>query len=296
MSLPPEIPPNEELPAQPRPRMQPQQAHVEVTMQRPIVTYVLLGITLLFYVVQLLENTSPVREVLVQLGKLVFSQQVEAALSARGLYEGVVTLIQDSSLSLLVMVGGKINAMIAIGQAWRLFTPALLHTNLIQIAFNLFALYSFGRALEPFYGGKRFLALYWLAVFGGNVLSYLFSSRVSTGAATGVFGLVAAQGVFLYQNRTILGPRARSNLTTLVIVIGLNLLLGLLPGLDNWASLGGLMAGLAFSWSAGPLFMLAGDFPLFHLEDRRSPRNVWLAAALVALVIAVMAIIGKPAL
>lgn len=291
MSLPPEDRPTDS----PRPNPL-QQAHLELTTQRPVVTYVLVGVTLLVFLVEQFANTNPLRELLAPLLSQVISPQVEEVLRARGLFVGVAQLLQSPDWNLLLLLGAKINPLIEIGQVWRLFTPALLHSSFIQVGFNMFALYSFGAALEPFYGRQRFLALYWLAVFGGNVLSFLFSNLVSNGAATGVFGLVAAQGVFLYQNRAIFGTRGRTNLIILMVVIGLNLLLGTLPGFDNWASVGGLMAGLAFAWSAGPRFAVVGEFPLFHLEDTRSARTVWLSAFLVAVVAAVMAIVGNPAL
>lgn len=46
---------------------------------------------------------------------------------------------------------------------WQIFTHMFMHAplpNIMHIAFNMFALYSFGSALEHFWGGKKFVFFY----------------------------------------------------------------------------------------------------------------------------------------
>src|SRR6476620_6161596 len=43
---------------------------------------------------------------------------------------------------------------------WQIITHMFMHANLLHIAFNMFALYSFGSMLEHFWGGKKFLFFY----------------------------------------------------------------------------------------------------------------------------------------
>jgi membrane associated rhomboid family serine protease len=43
---------------------------------------------------------------------------------------------------------------------WQLLTHIFMHGNIMHIAFNMFALYSFGSALEHFWGHKKFLFFY----------------------------------------------------------------------------------------------------------------------------------------
>ena len=52
----------------------------------------------------------------------------------------------------------------------------------------------------------------------------------------------------------LLGSAARPMLTNITIVIAVNLVLGLSPGIDNWGHLGGLIGGFLFSWFAGPSY------------------------------------------
>jgi len=45
-------------------------------------------------------------------------------------------------------------------QYWQPLTHMFMHGGIAHIAFNMFALYSFGSALEHFWGGKKFLFFY----------------------------------------------------------------------------------------------------------------------------------------
>ncbi len=71
----------------------------------------------------------------------------------------------------------KSNDQIRAGEVWRLLTPALLHANLIHIGFNMYALLVFGTGLERDFGHGRFLLLYVLGAFAGNVMSFLERHR-----------------------------------------------------------------------------------------------------------------------
>jgi len=155
---------------------------------------------------------------------------------------------------LLAAYGMKVNSLIIQGQLWRLFTPMFLHASILHIGFNMYALYVLGAGLERFYGRWRFLAIYLLAGFTGNVASFLFSAAPSLGASTAVFGLLAAEGVFFYQNREIFGAMARRSLTNVITIALINLVIGLSPGIDNWGHLGGLIGGALFAWLAGPRY------------------------------------------
>ena len=56
---------------------------------------------------------------------------------------------------------------------WQLFTHMFMHAplpNIMHIAFNMFALYSFGSALEHFWGGKKFLFFYISCGLGAALL------------------------------------------------------------------------------------------------------------------------------
>jgi rhomboid protease GluP len=191
-------------------------------------------------------------------------------------------------------LGAKQNDLIVDGQFWRLFTPMFLHStsNLLHIVFNMYALFSFGPGLERFYGTGRYIILYFLAGFVGNVFSFIFSPAASLGASTAVFGLVGAEVVFLFRNRTLLGNRAQPALMNLLVIVVLNLFLGFSSGfIDNWGHIGGLIGGVAYAWFGGPLLEVSGSYPYLQVSDQRSASQSYLVAAVIAIIFAALAFI-----
>lgn len=152
-----------------------------------------------------------------------------------------------------VIFGIKTPELYADREWWRLVTPMFLHGGVFHLGFNMYALYAMGPTLEHFYGHARFLALYLLAGFTGNVLSLIMTPSPSLGASTAIFGLLAAQGVFLYRNRAFIGASARPQLINIAVVALINFVIGMSPGIDNWGHLGGFLGGLIFAWFGGPV-------------------------------------------
>jgi rhomboid protease GluP len=193
---------------------------------------------------------------------------------------------------LAVQLGAKANDAIRAGELWRFFTPMLLHGSILHIGFNMYALNAFGAGLERRYGHGRFLLLYILSGFAGTVFSFLFSSAYSIGASGAIFGLVAAEGIFLFQNRKLFGSRVRQALNNVIFVVAINLFLGLQPGIDNWGHMGGLMGGLIFAWFAGPHWEVQGISPNLQVVDLREPRDVIVGTAVVIIIFCTLAAIG----
>ena len=186
--------------------------------------------------------------------------------------------------------GGKINEFILMGQVWRLFTPMFLHGSIIHIAFNMYALFNFGPGLELHYGRWRFLGLFVLSGFAGNVISFMFSPNPALWSWTTIFGLLWADGVFLYHNRSLFGDFARRALTQVIGIAGVNLVIGMSPGIDNWGHIGGLIGGTLFAWFAGPVLHRDGLFPPYKLVDQRDPREVILAGTGVGLMFVMLVV------
>ncbi len=193
---------------------------------------------------------------------------------------------------LLLDWGVKANDAIQAGQWWRFFTPMLLHGSILHIGFNMYALLSFGSGLERHYGHGRFLLLYLLSGFAAGVFSFLLTQEYSIGASGAIFGLIGAEGVFLYQNRRLFGDQVKAQINNIIVIVAVNLFLGLSPGIDNWAHIGGLLGGLIFAWFAGPYWNIAGLFPNFFLEDQREPHQVILGALVVCFLFGALAAMG----
>ena len=214
---------------------------VRLPQNPPVMTYVLLAVTVLVYLLQML-------------GPIVYGQDVVA------------------------LLGMKSNQAIAAGQWWRLITPMFLHGGILHIGFNMYALYVLGPGLERFYGKWAFLLLYLVSGVAGNVFSYIFSPYNSLGASTAIFGLLAAQGVFLYQHRELFGKSAQRSLANVVFIAVINFVIGLSPGIDNWGHLGGFIGGALFAWFAGPKMAVLGFPPNLELRNTRPLLLVLLVA------------------
>lgn len=193
----------------------------------------------------------------------------------------------------LLILGANNTRLIANWQIWRLLTPALLHFSLIHIGSNMYSLFILGPSLESFYGHGRFLALYVLSAIGGNLLSfYMHNERsISAGASTAIFGLIAAQGVFVFLNRRMFGARARGMLNNIIFLIALNLVIGVSMGFDNWGHLGGLLTGLAFAWFAGPQLGVEPTGAGYTLADSRSGRTAWTVGLVMLVILGALAFV-----
>jgi membrane associated rhomboid family serine protease len=138
---------------------------------------------------------------------------------------------------------GMIPAAIAQGEWWRLLTSTLLHGSILHLLFNMYALYWLGPQLERSLGHVRFAALYILSALGGSVASYWFSDlrTVSVGASGAIFGLITAT--------IVIGRETRTDVSQLVVLLGLNVLIGFLqPGIDWRAHFGGAITGAAIAF------------------------------------------------
>ena len=175
----------------------------------------------------------------------------------------------------------KDNDLIREGQLWRLLTPALVHGSIPHIAFNMYALLSFGAGLERHFGHGRFLLLYVLGAFAGNVMSFLLTNGNSVGASTAIFGLIGAEGVFLLQNRKLFAGQFRSAIGNVIFIVAINLFFGLQPQIDNWGHIGGLLGGLIFTSFAGPLWEVEGIRNSYEIVDRREFSGVLTGAVTV---------------
>lgn len=78
-------------------------------------------------------------------------------------------------------------------EPWRMLTAGFTHGAFWHVGLNLLAMWMLGRSLEPLLGHGRFLTLYLLSAFGGSVGVTLIAPGVTVlGASGAVFGLLGA--------------------------------------------------------------------------------------------------------
>ncbi len=239
---PPSSPDNPQSERQPRPS---QQVTLHIPSVRPTVTYALIAINVLIFVIR------------------AFSPQLDEQLFLWGANNPIAVLTN--------------------GEIYRLFTSMFLHAsiynslggyelaNSLHLIFNMYILYVIGIQVERLFGHLRFILIYLLGGLAGSVLSAVLSSGnvYSVGASGAIFAVLAAQFVYLYQHRKLLGARGRAQMQSLLMLGVINLVFGALSTVqgsamlvDNWAHIGGVIGGLALTWVIGPIYIV-----------RRHPEN-----------------------
>lgn len=123
-------------------------------------------------------------------------------------------------------------------EPWRVVTVALTHSRFLHIGLNMLSLWMIGRVLEPMLGTGRFVLTYAMCAAGGSAAAAIlsFTSPV-VGASGAVFGLFGAL--------IVIGRHIGADMTGMLIVLGINLVLGFIPGMGvSWQShVGGLVVG-----------------------------------------------------
>ncbi|PYI37231.1 rhomboid family intramembrane serine protease [Arthrobacter psychrolactophilus] len=130
-------------------------------------------------------------------------------------------------------------------EPWRMLTSAFLHSSsIMHIAFNMYALWILGNALEPAFGRIRFLAVYLVSALAGSVGVLMLSpvDTVVVGASGAVFGLFGA--LFVVQKKR------GGDLRQILVLLAINAAIGfIIPNIAWQAHLGGLIAGALCTWA-----------------------------------------------
>jgi membrane associated rhomboid family serine protease len=146
------------------------------------------------------------------------------------------------------------------GEVWRMLTGPMLHAGFYHLWMNLSGLLVLGRMVEAHTTRFHLAAVFLYAVVGGSVLSVLLSPRTSVGASGGVMGLVG----FLWMMARLRPRQLPDDFgERMSYAIGATALLGVLgfEFIDNWAHLGGLLAGMGMGW------LLLRDKPWERRDD-----------------------------
>ncbi|KAJ6946323.1 RHOMBOID-like protein 2 [Populus alba x Populus x berolinensis] len=152
-------------------------------------------------------------------------------------------LFGPSSATLEKMGALEWNKVVRGDQGWRLITCMWLHAGVIHVLANMLSLVFIGIRLEQQFGFVRVGLIYLVSGFGGSIFSSLFIQRnISVGASGALFGLLGAMLSELLTNWTIYSNKIAA-LLTLVVIIAINLAVGILPHVDNFAHIGGFFTG-----------------------------------------------------
>ncbi|KAJ3692718.1 hypothetical protein LUZ60_011813 [Juncus effusus] len=200
-------------------------------------------------------------------------------------------LLGPSASTLEKMGGLSWDKVVNSHQGWRLITSIFLHAGLIHLIINMFSLLFIGIRLEQQFGFLRVGLIYLISGFGGDVLSALFlRNGISVGASGALFGLLGSMLSELITNWTIYSNRVAA-IFTLGFIIVINLAIGLLPHVDNFAHIGGFITGflLGFVFLPRPQF---GWMRRHDLPQSSQPRSKYKGYQYVLWIIALLLLLA----
>lgn len=204
-----------------------------------------------------------------------------------------VSITGGTGIQNLLNWGAKYGPYIADGEYWRLFMPMFLHVSIFHMLTNLFGLVIFGSMVERIFGTRNFVVIYVTAGIMGNAVSFLAGPNPGVGASGAVFGILGGFGVYLLLNRRMLGQVGRQQLTSIGVIVGINVVIGFTTsGIDNAAHFGGLLAGGLAAYLIAPrerLYEVATPFnfgtPKMALKAGSQPGSRVVIAIVLILII-----------
>jgi rhomboid protease GluP len=145
----------------------------------------------------------------------------------------------------MIYLYGQVNGLVLYyGWYQQLFTAMFVHANIAHLAGNMLFLLIFGLRGEEMFSLPEYLLVYFLGGLAGNILSlWLLPLNVpSVGASGAIFALFGA--VAVYARRSI----SQSILGVLIYAFFL-FFISSGPGVNIFAHLGGLVAGLLIGYA-----------------------------------------------
>ena len=160
----------------------------------------------------------------------------------------------DPSIDALAALGGNAHSLtITGGQWWRLLTSTLLHGGITHLGFNSLATWNIGGQLEPRVGWRALLATFVITGSLASLTSVLVNPReiIGIGASGAIFGMLGFIVVWGVSSVAQFVQQIQRNFVMLLVVVGSS---AVIPGVDNVAHIGGLLAGLilGFFWERLP--------------------------------------------
>jgi rhomboid protease GluP len=142
---------------------------------------------------------------------------------------------------ILQRYGQDNEAVLTQGAYWQLFTSMFVHVNLPHLILNMLFFLILGLRSEELFKGGEFLFIYLVSGFAGNLLTLLLPDVVSAGASGAIFGVFGAS--VIYTRKAFGMP-----IFTALVYSFLFLIFSVSEGVNLFAHLGGLVAGLVLGY------------------------------------------------
>ncbi|KAK4773258.1 hypothetical protein SAY87_028277 [Trapa incisa] len=132
---------------------------------------------------------------------------------------------------------------------WRLFTFPCLHAGFIHLFVNLVCVLFIGIHMEQVFGSLRIGMIYILSAFLGSLFAALFvQGNPQVGASGALFGLLGATISHLIRSWKLYTDKFAA-LAFILSTLFINSLIGMLPFIDNFASIAGFISGQSLGFA-----------------------------------------------
>jgi len=157
------------------------------------------------------------------------------------------------------------------GRWWTVLSAGWLHVGILHIAMNMYWVWQMGPAITELFGPARTVIIYTLGGIVGFALSSFAGAYLpplpllgggggfTVGASAPVFGLIGAMYHYGRSGSSVIRQTAIS-ITVQALLFGL-----FVPGIDNFAHLGGFLGGYLTSAFLNPMRPERGDHMVIAL-------------------------------
>jgi rhomboid protease GluP len=204
----------------------------------------------------------------------------------RGIQMSGMSILAPSLRALFFFGASGAVPVFGYGRWWTVLSAAWLHGNILHIAFNLMWVRQLAPDVSELYGGSRLVVIYTVTSITGFLFSswagyafgtmpffFLRGASFTLGASAPIFGLLGA--LVAYGRRGGSSHISGQAMTYAVIMFVFGFVM---PGIDNYAHLGGFLGGYA----AGHL-----------LDPMRPERLNHMIAALICMILTALSIIAS---
>jgi len=173
---------------------------------------------------------------------------------------GMLSMLQPSTEGMFLFGASGAVPVFGYGRWWTVLSASWLHGGLLHILFNMLWVRQLAPATSRLYGPGRMMLIYLGGGAAGFVLSslagayldflppFLRGARFTIGASAAIFGLL---GALVHYGRRAGGTALGQQAWTWAIVLGF---FGfVMPGVDNFAHLGGFLGGYGMARWLDPM-------------------------------------------
>jgi rhomboid protease GluP len=201
---------------------------------------------------------------------------------------GLFSMLSPSRDALFLLGASGSPVVFGLGRWWTVLTAGWLHAGLLHIAMNMYWVWQMGPAITDLFGTSRTVIIYVVGGIAGFLLSsvagayfpslpFLAAGGLTVGASAPVFGLIGA----MYHYGKMGSSSIRQIATSIMIqavIFGL-----LVPGIDNYAHLGGFAGGYFTSAFLNPMTRERGDHTIVAAVLLAATAGAFLASILTGL-------------